>query len=122
MAHDDFSVIAYKVLAYAYRCIRDGVTPSWSKAGEVAGCNPLYFVTVVTSLMRSGYLAEAKPYRDANGDLIGWGGDLSVTLEGTVYLEENSKMAEVRGFLGKAFESVLRVAVESTLALAMGGA
>ena len=122
MAHDDFSVIAYKVLAYAYRCIRDGVTPSWGKAEEVAGCNPIYFAAVATSLMRSGYLAEAKPYRDANGDIIGWGGDLSVTLEGTAYLEENSKMAEVRGFLGKAFESVLRVAVESTFALTLGGA
>lgn len=122
MAHDDFSVIAYKVLAYAYRCIRDGVTPSWCKAEEIAGCNPIYFAAVATSLMRSGYLAEAKPYRDASGDVIGWGGDLSVTLEGTAYLEENSKMAEVRGFLGKAFESVLKVAVESTLALALGGA
>ena len=119
MAHDDFEVIAYKLLSYAYSCIREGVQPSWSKAMEIAGCNPRYFEAVALSLMDSGYLARAKPGRDANGDPIGWGGDLRITLEGVGFLADNSAMGRVRAFLGSAFETVLKAAVESTVALGL---
>lgn len=121
MAHDDFAVIAYKLLAYAYRCIRDGVSPSWEKAMDVAGCNPVYFAAVVQSLVGSGYLADARPARDAIGDVIAWSGDLLITIDGVQYLEENSKMGEVRRFLGRAFEAVLASAVEATITTTIGG-
>ncbi|WP_455136386.1 YjcQ family protein [Thermophilibacter sp.] len=121
MAHDDFAVIAYKLLAYAYRCIRDGVSPSWEKAMDVAGCNPVYFAAVVQSLVDSGYLADARPERDASGDVIAWVGDLRITMDGVQYLEDNSKMGEVRRFLGRAFEVVLSSAVEATIATSIGG-
>lgn len=120
MAHDDFAVIAYKLLAYAYRCIRDGVSPSWEKAMDVAGCNPVYFAAVVQSLVSSGYLADARPARDANGEVISWIGDLTITLDGVEYLDNNSKMGEVKRFLGSAFESALKASVEATIAITFG--
>lgn len=121
MSHDDFDVIAYKILAYAYRCIRDGVQPSWDKAMDVAGCNPVYFCAVISSLVSSGYIADARPIRDMSGDVIDWTGDLTVTLEGVGFLEGNSRMAKVRDFLGNAFFVALGQAVEATVALAMRG-
>ena len=116
MSHDDFDVIAYKILAYAYKCLKGGVQPSWDKALDVARCNEVYFAAVVMSLVDSGYLADTRPARDANGDLIGWIGDMRLTMEGARYLDENSRMGEVRRFLGRAFEGVLVAAVEATIA------
>lgn len=59
MAADDFDVICYKVLAYLYRCIKEGVA----------------------------------------------------------HLEESRPMARARAFLGGAFETALKVAVEAGRAL-----
>lgn len=117
MSHDDFAVIAYKILAYAYKCLKEGIEPSWDKAMDVAGCNPVYFAAVVSSLVQSGYIADAAPFKDARGDVIGWRGDLTLTLEGAEFLETNSKMAKVRGFLGRAFEASLKAAIEATMAI-----
>lgn len=86
------------------------------EALDVARCNEVYFAAVVMSLVDSGYLADARPARDANGDLIGWIGDMRLTMEGARYLDENSRMGEVRRFLGRAFEGVLVAAVEATIA------
>lgn len=117
MAPDDFSVIAYKVLSYAYECVREGVEPSWEKAEELAKCNPLYFRTVVQSLVDSGYLADTKPFTDMSGECLGWSEPLRVTLEGVDFIENNSAMGKVKRFLGKAWEGVLSIAINATAAL-----
>lgn len=117
MAPDDFEVIAYKVISYAYGCIKEGVEPSWEKAEEVAKCNAVYFRAVVASLSSSGYIAETRPYEDMNGDVLGWSDPLRVTLEGVEFLESNSAMGRVKRFLGKAWEGVLAAAIGATAAL-----
>ena len=121
MGANDFDVIAYKVLRYAYECVQRGVEPSWSKAQELAGCNPVYFRTVVQSMSDSGYLAKCKVSRYDPDHGLAFIGDLSITYEGTVFLDENDRFHAVRKFLGRAFDVVIAAAVESTIALGIGG-
>ncbi len=34
MSFDDFEIVAYKILAYLYACLKEGVSPSVNKAHE----------------------------------------------------------------------------------------
>ncbi len=117
MAPDDFSVIAYKILSYAYGCLKSGVEPSWAKAQELAGCNTVYFCAVISSLADSGYIGSTKAFRDMNGDLLEWSEPLRVTLEGAEFVANNSTMGRAKQFLGKAWEGVLAAAISATSAL-----
>ena len=48
-----------------------------------------------------------------NGDVMCIN-ELALTLDGAVYLKENSRMQKVAKFLGKAFTGVLDVAVKAS--------
>jgi hypothetical protein len=113
MAKDDFEVIVYKVLAYLYACLKAGVEASPAKAREVAGCNDVYWKTVLEDMAHRG-LVRVGEYRH-------WGGSdvtsVSITMDGAGYLSENSRMAAVRGFLGTAFTAIVEGAVAATMAL-----
>lgn len=113
MSKDDFHIIMYKILAYYYSSIKQGVIPSRDKAMELAGCNEVYFDVVFASLVDDGYLA---------GNVVRYFGtteykQMRITSSGVTYLETNSKMAEVKSFLGAAFEKVLTVAISATAAI-----
>lgn len=111
MASDDFDVIVYKVLAYAYGCMKAGREVDIDKAWELAGCPPeAYWKAVLSSMQKDG-LVEIQ---DARYDILGnvmVPGKCAVTLEGAIFVRDNSKMAKAKSFLGKAFEKALSVAV-----------
>lgn len=117
MAKDDFNVVAYKVLAYLYACLKAGAVPSEAEAREVAKVNEVYFYAVVSSLSSNGLVEPVKEFRDMNGDIIGLSGRLCITMAGAEYLEQNATMKRIARFLGKAFEAVIAEAVKVTLAL-----
>lgn len=117
MAKDDFEVVAYKVLAYAYACLKAGVEASAAKALEVAGVNEVYFITALRSLASKGLIEDVPMFKDMNGDVIRYGESITITMDGAAYLRENGRMAKVGKFLGSAFEKALEVAVKSTMAL-----
>ena len=120
--NSDFEVVAYKLLSYAYECARAGAMPSWSKAEEVAGCNPLLFRTVARSLGEDGYIGKARPGVNPDDGSNGcWSDELRVTMSGVRFLQDNSSMGRVRTFLGSAFKSVLSAAIEATFALGTTG-
>lgn len=122
MSNSDFDVVAYKILSYAYECARAGAVPSWSKAEEVAGCNPLLFRTVARSLGEDGYIGAAYPgVNPVDGSNGCWSDELRVTRSGVRFLEDNSSMGRVRTFLGSAFKTVLSAAIEATFALGSTG-
>lgn len=113
MRKDDYEVIAYKILAYYYACIKEGIRGSVTNARELVGCNASYFASVVEELMRMGLLKgnalEGQPESIISADL-------SITLEGVGYLD-SSMMVKARNALGKAFEPVLSSAVRLTALL-----
>lgn len=120
MAHDDFDVAVYKVLAYIMACAKAGVVPSVSKAREVSGCNPVYWAMVVRSMLADGYItgASVDDYYDGTTDVSG-GPDFGITQKGAAYLRDNGKMREAGKFLGRAFADMLPGIVAATAALPM---
>lgn len=111
MAQDDFDVIAYKVLAYVYRCLKEGKQVDLDKVWETAGCPPEdYWKAVLASLRADGYLRVNDPRYDILGNVI-TPGSCAITLSGATCVRDNSEMARVRTFLGKAFEKTLDAAI-----------
>lgn len=117
MAKDDFDVIAYKILAYAYACLKQGVAASTDKACEVAKVNEVYFFAVLESLIDEKLIRDVNITKDMDGNVILYSPTITLTLDGARYIKENSRMTKVRDFLGKAFEHVLKISVDSTMAL-----
>lgn len=111
MSKDDYQVIAYKILAYFYACLKEGIDGNVQKAQELTESNNVYFLAVLQDLLDSGYMSgsAAMDYAcEINGN------NLRVTLKGVEYLDTNSTMAKVKKTLGKAFELVLQAAVSAT--------
>lgn len=113
MAHDDFDVIQFKVLAYLYQCIKDGVEPSPEQAQAFAKVNPVYWSAVLGDLRDHGYV-KADRLAFVDGERYS---NIRITSEGVEFLRESPKMRRAREFLGSAFDAVLRVAVEAGKAL-----
>lgn len=112
MAKDDYSVVVYKVLAYLYQSIKEGVYPNIIQTKEITGINEVYLKAVVADLADRGYVRFDMKFFP-NGEYRG----LSITGEGVEYLEENPKMASVKSFLGKAFDVVVAAMIEAAKAI-----
>lgn len=50
MASDDFEVVAFKILSYLYRCMKNGKKVDIASLRQLVGCNETYFGAVVRSL------------------------------------------------------------------------
>lgn len=109
MAADDFDVVEYKVLAFLYQSIKDGVRPTYEKAAEVAKVNPVYWDAVIGDLVDLGYV-RANVIRMADSTRCG---DIRITSAGVDFLETSPRMRRVGDLLGAAFEVALKVAIES---------
>lgn len=110
MAKDDMDVIIYKILRYMYECMKAGRKP----ALEDMCCNcklfnipERYWSSIMRELIAAGYVRGITYRMTKSGPLIDMMDDVSITLDGVHFLEENSRMAKARQFLGSAFEIVL---------------
>lgn len=112
MAHDDFEVVVYKVLSYLDKCLKSDIEPSIEQMQRVAGVNDTYFKAVINSLINDGYIV-ANVYPTWHGAIYR---DISLTMQGAIFLKDNSKMNECRQFLGKAFTKTLTRIIEATIA------
>lgn len=113
MAKDDFYVVMFKILSYYYGSIKRGVLPNRDAAIDFIGVNEVYFDSVFADLVDNGYLAgnvvkmfDCTRYKD-----------IRITASGVDYLESNSRMGEIKTFLGKAFDKALQVAITATAAI-----
>lgn len=111
MTKDDYPVIAYKIMAYYYACLREGTEGNVIKAQELTGCNDVYFRSVIDDLINNGYMAGSITL-DFAQEITG--SNLRITLKGTEYLQDNSTMTKVKKALGKSFEVILQAAVTAT--------
>ena len=108
MSKDDYFVLAYKLLRYLYRCLKEGTPASWSIVTPNTESFPVsqqYFAYLLSHLLADGYIegvAEMKAigapvqFKETTG--------LAITPKGIAYLEENSTMKRVQEFLGPAGE------------------
>lgn len=117
MASDDFEVIAYKILAYLYKCMKDGKKVDIAALRQLTGCNEAYFADVARSLQSKG-LVEGFHFDGISGVVIDSPSlavacDPVITMDGAIYVRENSRMQKAKGFLGRAFETALSTAVQA---------
>jgi hypothetical protein len=98
MAKDDFFVIAYKIMAYLYACMKAGEEPQCDEISpERFNIPEKYWYDIITNLYNKGYIDGVKEvhapwqkqtiYRTYN---------TVITIEGIEYLENNSTMAKAK--------------------------
>ena len=121
MSSDDFDVIVYKVLAYSMKCVKQGVEPSTDIAQDIAKCNDVYWYQVIASMLSDELIADVyiPEYIDRKVKTVP-AQSFRITQKGAMYLRDNSKMSEVKAFLGKAFEIVLDTTINSMIAAGLG--
>lgn len=100
MAIDDMHVIAYKILAYLYRCMKAGVEPDRNRYSHVAlGIPESYWDSVMLELSDSGLIRGVVVTGDMSGESMIAGCAPTLTLAGAGYLQENSVMQRAKRFL-----------------------
>lgn len=117
MASDDFEVLAFKILSYLYRCMKNGKKVDIAALRQLVGCNEAYFGAVVRSLQSKGYV-EGFAFDGFSGVVIDSPSlvvmsDPVITMDGAIYVGENSRMRKAADFAGHAFDIALSAAVQA---------
>ena len=117
MASDDYEVIAFKVLSYLYRCMKDGKKVDVAALRELIGCNEAYLGSVIRGLQSRG-LVEGFVFDGASGVAIDSPAlatiaEPAITMDGAAYVRENSRMQKAKEFAGHAFDVALTAAVQA---------
>ena len=117
MASDDFEVLAFKILSYLYRCMKVGKKVDIAALRQLVGCNEAYFGAVVRSLQSKGYV-EGFAFDGFSGVVIDSPSlavmsDPAITMDGAIYVGENSRMRKAADFAGHAFDVALSAAVQA---------
>lgn len=112
MASDDFEVLAFKILSYLYRCMKNGKKADIAALRQLVGCNEAYFGAVVRSLQSKGYV-EGFAFDGFSGVVIDSPSlaamsDPAITMDGAIFVSENSRMRKAKDFArtrirGRAF-------------------
>jgi len=117
MSSDDFEVIAYKILSYLYECLKQGKKVDIAAMRSLSECNESYFGAVVKNLQSKGFV-DGFHFDGLSGVVIdspalATASDPTITMDGAIFVKENSRMAQVKQFLGHAFDVVLKTVIES---------
>ena len=117
MASDDFEVVAFKILSYLYRCMKSGKKVDIAALRQLVGCNETYFGAVARSLQSKG-LVEGFDFDAFSGIVIDSPNiaamsDPMITMDGAIFVSENSRMRKAKDFVGHAFEVALSVAIQA---------
>ena len=102
MASDDFEVVAFKILSYLYRCMKNGKKVDIAALRQLVGCNETYFGAVVRSLQSKG-LVEGFDFDAFSGVVIDSPNiaamsDPMITMDGAIFVSENSRMRKAKDF------------------------
>lgn len=107
MPKDDFFAIAYRILDYLYTCMREGrrVDPDPimydSKAINISQS---YWNDIMIELYNNGYIKGVAVIKALNQPDQIKISDLSITLKGIEYLQDNSKMKKAAGCVKTVLE------------------
>lgn len=108
MAKDDYFVLAYKLLRYLYRCLKEGERADWDLLSPNTREFPIgqeYFAYLLSHLLADGYIEGIAKVRKLSSPLrFKETTGIAITPKGIEYLEENSTMKRVGEFLGPAGE------------------
>lgn len=100
MAKDDYFVIAYRILAYLYACVKSGVKPDEEEFSPAKlDIVPRYWIYIMEHLQNDGYISGIFFGRLLRGIPSVKMLDLEITPKGIEFLQENSTMEKAKEFL-----------------------
>ena len=108
MAKNDYYVIAYRILAYIYACLKEDAAFNPEEISyERLAIPESYWNVVAVDLVERGYIKDAfviPVLRD--GKRVKWGIRPIVTMEGVEFLHSNSMMGKAKEFLKTLKETI----------------
>ncbi len=103
MAKDDFHVIAYRILAYLYLCMKEGEKPDCAYLNYGTDDFPIgqsYWYNIWDFLNEDGYVKNVSVVPIlGKGNTIKLHEDVCITPRGIAYMQENSTMGRAKEFL-----------------------
>lgn len=99
MAQDDMHVVMYKILAYLYKCMKEGVKPERGMySADAVGINEAYWQSIMVELSRR-QLVKGFDIMSTSGDDYVTIRNPRITMDGVEFLMENSMMRKAFEFL-----------------------
>lgn len=111
MAKDDYQVLAYKILMYAYACSKRRIFFEQKVYDKTIGkdkINEEYLTDVYQMLSNEGLITGVRTISAWGNDkiMLSNEADIRITAEGIRYLEENSTMQKVKQLLIDKFDLI----------------
>lgn len=104
MAKDDYHVLAYRILAYLYACLKDGTKPDLnylSYDSKVFNIAESYWEYIITHLYEDGLVEGIYliPMSGRSNPGIKYDTNFMITPKGIEFLQNNSSMNRAKEFL-----------------------
>lgn len=115
MVYNDMDVIIYKILSYLYECMKNGVAPreeDMCSSAKLLRIPERYWLQIIEEMQAEGLIRGFAFINTKDGKIAQMSEDARITIKGGQFLEENSRMKEVRSFLGESFKTVLTSTVQ----------
>lgn len=109
MAKNDYFVLAYRILAYLYDCLKKGKRPDWEYMMYETKQFPVgedYFVYVFEQLYSEGYIEGILLFVQNGYCGIKDAPCIRITQKGIEFLQENSSMKRAAQFLKSLKETI----------------
>lgn len=111
MAKDDYYVIAYRILAYLYACLKAGEEPDLnyiSHESDVIGISLNYWEYIIRNLYQEGYLENVLlvPVIGRKSPEVRLKSNTMITPKGIEFLQNNSTMSKAKEFLKTLKETI----------------
>lgn len=109
MAKDDYHVIAYRILAYLYICLKEGEKPDINHIQyEEMGINQRYWEYIMRHLYEDGYMEGVSLFNVVGKDSTGVKvtKQVMITPKGIEFLQSNSAMGRAKDFLKTLKETI----------------
>jgi len=102
MAKDDYYVIVYQILAYLYKCLKEGKPVDGNMIrhdGELFAINERYWEYIMVNMMEQGFVRGIAIKKNAIGDYyISHLDECEITPDGIDYLCDNSRIKRAYEF------------------------
>ncbi len=103
MSKDDYFVVVYRILAYLYHCVKNGINPDMEYLTYNTKHFPVcesYWEYIIEHMLEDGYIDGVAVSKGLNRDIgrikiI----DIRITPKGIEYLRDNNNMKKAEEFL-----------------------
>ena len=109
MAKDDYFVLAYRILAYLYACLKSGEQPDMNCiSADELGIAPNYWEYIMRHLYQEGFIENLHVLHviGRSTPQIKLTAATMITPLGIEFLENNSTMAKAKNFLKTLKETI----------------